>query len=1189
MNYVQNYANIENEQCSIILNFINPIELLFTFIIYFDRITNRIFKMSSSLNLLKTNRFAPLLATKALGVFNDNFFKNALVFGLLYGVLPLSDMNPAVLISMAAGLLILPFFLFSALAGQLADKYRKERIIRILKLCEIAIVALGMLGLVTGSVPLLLTTLFLFGTQSTFLNPCKFALLPQHLNENELVAGNGLLSASTFIAILLGTIAGGLAIITPAIGPAMVVITMLAASIGGYITSRYIPPSEIGDATLKINWNIPAEIYNNLNYAFNRPRDIHLSILGIAWFYFIGGTFLAQFPNYAKDFLQVNEAVLMTGLILFSVGIALGALTNDKLLKGRVEATYVPLASLGIAFFALILSFTDVPNTVLPEGELRGFDAFFTDFNAVVILTSLFFIAFCGGLFVVPLNAVIQHLTETKSRARIMASSSIVDAAFMVVSSILCLIIFSLGYGVEDIFFMLSIASVFVAIFVCNLLPAQLMKTLLQIFLKSFFKVEINGLENLEKAGDKAVIVGNHVSLLDAPVLAAFLPGKPMFALNTQVAEWWWVKPWLKLIDAFPLDPTNPYSMKGLIEEVKKGKHCVIFPEGRLTETGALMKIYEGPGMIADKADAKIIPVRLDGVQFAPTSRLKGKLPRRLFPKITLTILEPVDFEIPEEIKGKKRRNAAGLELHDVMEKMMFMTQEREQTLFEALIRSKQCFGGAMPIAEDVERNPISYKRLILGSLVLGRKIKSLAKQGENVGVLLPNSNGAVVTYFSLQAYGRVPAMLNFSVGSKAVLSACHTAQVKTILTSKRFIELSKLQDLNDALSQNYNVVYLEDLKQKITLFSKLSGMIRAPFALYNHKKLGITPQDPATILFTSGSEGAPKGVVLSHENFMSNVVQLRCRVDFNSQDVVFNCLPMFHSFGLTGGTILPILSGVKTFLYPSPLHVRIVPEMIYSCNATIMFGTDTFLNSYARVAHPYDFYRMRYIFAGAEKVKDETRQKYMELFGVRILEGYGATECAPVIAVNSPMHQKPGSVGRFLSGIDHKLEDIPGVDEGGRLFVKGPNVMLGYYKEDNPGVLQPPEEGWHDTGDIVGLDDKGFVSIKGRAKRFAKIGGEMISLSAVENMADLVWPDFEHAVISKPDARKGEQLILVTTNENADKKELQDYAKANGITELSVPKTIEKLDKIPVLGTGKFDYKGIEKLFADKAEKKAA
>lgn len=659
-----------------------------------------------------------------------------------------------------------------------------------------------------------------------------------------------------------------------------------------------------------------------------------------------------------------------------------------------------------------------------------------------------------------------------------------------------------------------------------------------------------------------------------------------MFAVNSFVAEWPILKIFKNIVNLFPLDPTNPFSIKSLIKEVEKNKHCIIFPEGRLTETGALMKVYEGPGMIADKSDAMILPVRLDGVQHTPFARLKGKVPLKSFPKITITILPPRKFKIDDELKGRARRAAAGRQLYDVMEDMMFVTADREQTLYEALLKARHVNGDNEVIVEDAEFKPMKFKKLLQGSLVLGRKIASITKQSENIGVLLPNSVGAVVTFFGLQAFGRVPAMLNFSAGAQALTSACQTAKIKTVLTSKRFVELGRLEEIIQEIAKHTEIVYLEDMKEQIGFGDKLYALTANPAKV--HKKHNVKPNDPAILLFTSGSEGMPKGVVLSHANIMSNIVQLSSRVDFNRQDIVFNCLPMFHSFGLTGGTLLPILSGVKTFLYPSPLHYRIVPEMIYSTNATIMFGTDTFLNGYARVANPYDFYRMRYIFAGAEKVKEETRQTYMNKFGVRILEGYGATETAPALAVNAPMHMRPGTVGRLLSGIEYRLEDVPGVDEGGRLFVKGPNVMLGYYRADNPGVLEPPVDGWYDTGDIVDIDDHGYVKILGRAKRFAKIAGEMVSLTSVEAMIQKVYPDAQHAVVTLPDARKGEQLIVVTTQKGADKKDLSAYASKNGVSELSVPKTVIEIDKMPVLGSGKTDYTAVQTYVEERLVKAA-
>jgi len=400
-------------------------------------------------------------------------------------------------------------------------------------------------------------------------------------------------------------------------------------------------------------------------------------------------------------------------------------------------------------------------------------------------------------------------------------------------------------------------------------------------------------------------------------------------------------------------------------------------------------------------------------------------------------------------------------------------------------------------------------------------------------------------------------------------------------VTSRRFVEVGRMEALIAQMDAAVKIIYLEDIQKSIGPFTKIAGVLSSPARVHARQK--VRPQEPAVILFTSGSEGNPKGVVLSHANIMSNIVQLSSRVDFNRQDIVFNCLPMFHSFGLTGGTLLPVLSGVRTFLYPSPLHYRIVPELVYSSNATIMFGTDTFLRGYGRMADPYDFYRMRYIFAGAEKVKEETRALYMERFGVRILEGYGATETSPALTLNSPMHMKAGTVGRFLSGIEYRLEDVPGVEEGGRLFVKGPNIMMGYYRADHPAVLEPAEEGWYDTGDIVSVDNAGYVKILGRAKRFAKIAGEMISLTSVESMIEKAYPEYAHAVVAVPDVKKGEQLILVTTGMDLVRSDLSAYASEHGISELSVPKTILTCDKIPVLGSGKTDYTALSSFVSER------
>jgi acyl-[acyl-carrier-protein]-phospholipid O-acyltransferase/long-chain-fatty-acid--[acyl-carrier-protein] ligase len=463
-----------------------------------------------------------------------------------------------------------------------------------------------------------------------------------------------------------------------------------------------------------------------------------------------------------------------------------------------------------------------------------------------------------------------------------------------------------------------------------------------------------------------------------------------------------------------------------------------------------------------------------------------------------------------------------------------------------------------------------------------------LAAVGESVGVMLPNANGAAVTILALMSAGRIPAMINFTSGAANVRGACRAAEIKTILTSRNFIEKGRLAPLiaqvESQADPSVRIVYLEDIRPTISLADRLRGLFTYDRPLVHRKA-----DDPAAILFTSGSEGTPKGVVLSHRNILTNAAQAEARIDFGRTDKVFSVLPVFHSFGLTVGLILPLVSGVPIYLYPSPLHYRIVPELIYGTNATIMFGTDTFLAGYARSAHAYDFRSLRYIVSGAEPVKVSTRRVYMEKFGLRILEGYGVTETSPVLAINTPMFNKFGTVGRMLPGMEARLEPVEGVEDGGRLFVRGPNVMLGYLRTENPGVLEPPKDGWYDTGDIVSIDHEGFITIRGRAKRFAKIGGEMISLAAVETLASELWPDAISGVATVPDPRKGERLILVTTHKNPVRADLLLFARSRGASEMMVPSEVLIVEKLPLLGSGKIDYTALQSLVNERVKLEGA
>ncbi|MCB1936291.1 MAG: acyl-[ACP]--phospholipid O-acyltransferase [Nitrosomonas sp.] len=1124
--------------------------------------------------LLKTRRFLPLFLTQFLGAFNDNVFKNALIILITYTAVEQSTLSPQIMITIAAGIFILPFFLFSAMAGQIADKYDKSKLIRIIKTVEIVLMLGAAFGFYWQLTGLLMLILFLMGTQSAFFGPVKYGILPDQLAENELIGGNALVDSSTFISILLGTICGGLLIMVEN-GALIISCIVIVVAILGLVSSFSIPATQPAAAALTIHYNFLIETRDIIRHARQHPV-IFRSILGISWFWLFGASFLSQFPTFAKDVVGGNEQVVTLFLATFTIGIAIGSLLCNRLLKGEIAATYVPLGIIGMTLFTVDMYLASSSLLPVETGALIGAGVYFESFAHWRILIDLLGISICGGIYIVPLYAIIQHRTEMSHMSRTFAANNILNALFMVVSAIAISAMLAYDFSVIDVFLVIAIVNGVMAVYISSLLPQALVKSVLRWIFHLCYKLDVKGVEHFHKMDSKTIIVANHLSFLDAVLIGAYVPHHVSFAINTHIAKRWWLRPFLFLADTIALDPASPMSTRLLIDRVKRGRVIVIFPEGRLTVTGSLMKIYEGPAMIADKTGAQVLPIIISGAQYTPFSRLRGKVRIRWFPKITMTVMTPLHFDLPKDVRGRKRRQTAGIKLYDVMSYMMFKSNNLDQTLFQTLLDARSIHGSRHIIAEDVERKPVNYRQLIMRCFILGSVLKRFTGINKASGILMPNMVSTLICFFGLQAYGRIPAMLNYSTSAKNLVSACKTAAIDTVVTSRRFIHAGKLVHLIEALeSHQIKIIYLEDLASEISFLAKIKGVLSSfvPQLFYQWINKNNDADSIAVILFTSGSEDVPKGVVLSHRNIQANRYQVSSRIDFGPTDIVFNALPVFHSFGLTGGTLLPVLSGIRTFFYPSPLHYRIIPEMVYDTNATLMFGTDTFLSGYARFANAYDFQSIRYVFAGAEKLKPETRQLWAEKFGVRIFEGYGATETSPILSLNTPMHSLPGSVGRLMPGIEYRLESVPGIDDGGKLKVFGPNIMKGYYLAIQPAVLQPPKDGWYDTGDIVAIDDKGFLSIKGRVKRFAKIGGEMVSLAAVESYVSQLWPEYSHAATHLPDPKKGEQIVLVTTNPDAQREMLVSYAKQHGISEMSIPKTILITDQLPLLGTGKVDY----------------
>ena len=1131
-----------------------------------------------SISLMTTRRFAPLFWCQFFAAFGDNFLKTALVFVILYEV---AGANSAALISLAGATLIAPFFLLSGLGGELADRYDKAFVAQRIKLTEIGAAVVAVAGFAFHSLALLFLAVAMFGTLASLFGPIKYGILPDLLQRRELPSGNALIEGGTFLAILIGTIVAGIAANGNS-NPVHFAWLMILTALASWLASLLIPKSGEGAPDLAINRNVLVSTKSLIKQLRADPR-LWWGALVASWFWLVGALILSLLPPLVSFTIGGSEEVVTLFLTIFSIAVAIGSGLAAWLAAGRIVLLPTLVAAVLLGLFSLDLGWT--ASAIVPAQTTLSLGAFFASRYSLHIAIDLAGLAIAGGLFIVPVFTAIQVWAGADRRARVVAAVNVLNAAFMVAGAIILAVLQKFGSSTPVLFGLIGAANIAIAMAIGMTMPASWLHDFLSIVFRAFFRLEVKGLENIAKAGPNAIIALNHVSFLDPPLAFSILPKRPVFAIDVAMSKHWWIQPFLKFVRTMALDPLKPFSLRAIINAVRSGDMLVIFPEGRITVTGSLMKVYDGAALIADKSDAMVVPVRIEGPEMTIFSRLeRSQVRRRLFPKITVTILEPVQLKIDPELKGRKRRQAAGSALYTVMSDLIFRTSPTDRTIVEALIEAAKHHGPGWLAIEDPVRGQMSYRRLLQATSILGRKLMPYALEGHALGIMLPTSNAAVITLFAIMSAARVPALINFTAGAANVLAACRAAQIDTIVTSRAFVEKGRLENLVAQVQAQVRIVYLEDIGKTIGIADKLRG-----FFSWKKPLIARKPDDWAAILFTSGSEGSPKGVVLSHRNMLANVAQAAARIDFGREDKLFNVLPVFHSFGLTAGTVLPLVSGVPAYLYPSPLHYRTVPELVYWTCATALFGTDTFLNGYARVANPYDFRSLRYVLAGAEPVKEATRRIYLEKFGLRILEGYGVTECSPVMALNTPMFNKFGSVGRLLPGMDAKLEKVEGVEEGGRLYVKGPNVMLGYLRAEKPGVLEVPPEGWHDTGDIVTLDEQDFIAIKGRAKRFAKVGGEMVSLAAVEMLAAELWPNNITAVSATPDPRKGERLIMVTDKHGATRGEFMAYARSKHASELMLPGEVVVLDKLPMLGSGKVDQLAIDKFVRDQAAAKAA
>lgn len=1114
--------------------------------------------------LLRSRQFLPLWLSAVLGAMNDNLARAAIVVLAIASTVGGSEAEKAYAAQMAlaaTGLLMLPFFLFSAWSGALADRFDKAFLMRIAKGTEL-VLACGTLSFFAFGLPLewALGLVFLMGTQSAFFGPIKQGWLPERLERDQLVKANALMDAGTQLAIVAGTVLGGVVVTT--LGPVAAGLMSVALAVAGFGASLFAPKGTFANPVTRVPANPFA---GNIAMSIAVLRDTQLRGVSLmqTWFWGAGAVAIALLPSLLDTRLDAEGAAATPVMALFSVGVALGAVIIAKLL-GKSESLWpVPAMAFGLAVAAAV---TWMGSAALPMGG--GLDALWSTWGGLVVVAGVIAIAAFGGAFVVPLHAALQRRADPARRAQLLAGFNVLTAGASVLATGVAMGLMAVGLTPLQTLAVLAVVAFLAAAWVARALPREALQGLFRLVFFPLFRVEVQGREHLSAEGP-IVFAPNHISLLDGPLVFGLLERPTAIAVDSGWANGAILKRLKNALNIAPIDPQKPLSAKALAKAVADGGACVIFPEGRISVTGAPMKVNQGAAWLVDAGQARVVPIHIEGLERSKMAKPNTGWKRVWLPKVRVVVGAPRALGIDSHLRGKLRREHATAALRAAMEDVRFHGLNRHTNLVHAVVEAQGVYGSKNVAYRDIEGLALTRGKLNLAASALALALPPVLGAKPRVGVLLPAAPGAGAVMVAFWRMGRTPALLNPTVGAASVRQALLAADADTVLSSKAFIEKGKFQALVDGLeAQGIRFVWTEDVKASITTGLKLRAALAAKRVPHN-----VTRDTEAAVLFTSGTEGAPKGVVLTHGNLLSNVAQLRARTDLGPNDRALSALPLFHSFGLTAGMVLPLLAGIETGLHPSPLHYRLIPLFAGLMRPTLMFGTDTFLQGWARRASPEDFASLRAAMAGAEPLKAATRELWSQKFGVRVLEGYGATECSPVLALTTPAEPIAGSVGRLLPGMTPRLESVPGV-EGARLLVSGPNVMAGYVKVDNPGVVVPPEDGWYDTGDVVTIDGEGFVRIVGRVKRFAKIAGEMVPLGSVEAMASKVWPNAAVAAINRPDPKTGERVILaVAGQDGADRAALVEAAKAAGVGSILIPSKVVVMDRIPMLASGKIDY----------------
>jgi acyl-[acyl-carrier-protein]-phospholipid O-acyltransferase / long-chain-fatty-acid--[acyl-carrier-protein] ligase len=1125
--------------------------------------------------------FWALIVTQFQGAFSDNVLKNLVVFMILGLNVPLAEQHRTG--ELVGALFALPFIFFSMAGGVLADRFSKRTISISVKIFEIFVMIFVLAGFYFNEMPMLLAAVFLMGTHSAFFGPSKYGLLPELLPDKKLSWGNGLLELGTFTAIILGTVAAAF-FAKKFHGEQFISgIILIALAVAGLTASLGISRVPAADPARKFRDDLVGQIFRQLR-SIRHDRPLTLALLGNTYFNFIGALLLLNLFFFGANVLHVDETNIGLLNVALALGIGLGSVAAGYLSGGKIEYGLVPLGAFGLAIFSALLA--------LPDFSMRG---------AMVLLALL---GFFGGFFIVPVSALLQHRPDKTKKGEMLALANLLSFVGVFLASASYYLLADVAQlSPRAIFLVGGVLTFAGAIYVLILLPDALLRFGLWAITNTLYRIRVDGRENIPAKGG-ALFVCNHVSWMDAILLLASTDRRVRFVMFEDIYKNKWLNPFCKILGVIPVSSYQRpreliKSLQAASAAIRAGEVVCIFAEGEISRIGQLLPFRRGFERIMKDVDAPIIPIALDGVLGSPSSFKHGSFVWRLPSRIPHPVTVSYGAPLPANVNAFTVRQA----VQELLADSWHHRRDRMETLQRQFVRTARRHSRRFAMA-DAQNAEVNFGTALVKTIFLARRLKKIWNNQEMVGLLLPPSvPGALVNYAALLC-GKVPVNLNYTLSAESLASCAKQCDIKTVLTSRAFLEKVKLTVPGE-------VIYLEDVAQNPGTLEKFTAFFMAKFfpvgllelALASNRKSKIVNRKSldalATVIFSSGSTGEPKGVMLSHYNIVSNAEQLEQVFGLGKSDRLLGVLPFFHSFGFTGTLAMPAAVGVGVAFHANPLDTKTIGPLVRTHAVTFLLATPTFLQLYLRGCSPGDLGSVRFVMTGAEKLPERVATAFEEKFGIRPLEGYGCTECSPAVTVNTndfraagfrQVGAKRGTIGHPLPGVCVRIVDVNNprseislpLGEAGMLLVRGPNVMTGYLgrPEKTAEVLH---DGWYVTGDVALVDEDGFVQITDRLSRFSKIGGEMVPhIKIEEKLHELTGVTEQTFVVTGvPDEKKGERIVVLHKLPEAALAECLEKFAACDLPNLWKPKaeSFFRVENFPLLGTGKLDLRGVKEM----------